>query len=78
MPLSDRITLTESGFLFDHSSGVTYTLNGTGTAIMQMLLESKESDDIIAELMKRFEVEERDARFDLDQFVSQIRKFSLI
>ncbi len=78
MPLNDRITLTESGFLFDHATGITYTLNNSGTYIMQQLLAEKEPNSILRDVMNKFEVDEREARFDIEQFVTQIKKFSLL
>jgi hypothetical protein len=78
MALADRVTLTESGFMFDHHTGMTYTLNNTGTAIMQLLIDERDSDEILNELTNRYEADERDVRNDLDQFVAQIKKLNLM
>ncbi len=78
MPLKDRITLTESGFLFDHTSGVTFTLNHTGSFIMQELLDEKDPELILADVLRKYEIEEREARFEIEQFVTQIKKYSLL
>jgi hypothetical protein len=78
MPLKDRITLTESGFLFDHASGVTYTLNHTGAFIMQKLLDEQDPDAILNEILQKYEIGDREARFEIEQFVTQVKKFSLL
>lgn len=73
-----RFTLTESGFLFDHTTGLTYTLNSSGHKIMQMLLEHKDADEVIKSIIGQYEVDEKEARFDIEQFVQQIKKFDLL
>jgi hypothetical protein len=78
MALKDRITLTDSGFLFDHTSGVTFTLNHTGAFIMRELLEEKDAESILTEVLRKYELEEREARFEIEQFVTQVKKYSLL
>jgi hypothetical protein len=78
MEKNERLTITESGFLFDHRSGVTYTLNQTAGSIMEMLIAGKDPDEILKTVLERYEVDEREARFDLESFVFQVKKYSLL
>lgn len=73
-----KLTLTESGFLFDHTTGITYSLNPTATKIMQMLLNEEDAETIIQKILNEYEVDEKEARHDIEQFVQQLKKFDLL
>ncbi|MCX7835552.1 MAG: HPr-rel-A system PqqD family peptide chaperone [bacterium] len=73
-----QLSLTESGFLFDHNSGLTYSLNPTATRIMQMLMDEEDAETIVQKILEEYEVDEKEARFDIEQFVQQLKKFDLL
>jgi PqqD family protein of HPr-rel-A system len=73
-----EVTLSESGFLFDHATGLTYTLNPTGKFIFRLMQEGKQGPDILDALMTEFEVDETTARKDLDDFLRQLKEFDLV
>lgn len=68
---------SRGGFLFDPSSGLTYTMNTTGAVIYEMLREGRGVADIVRALTDRFEVDEVVARADLQDFVQQMRDLGL-
>ena len=71
------LTLSKSGFVFDHSTGLTYTLNATGQFILGRLQNGANPDDILLELTEEFEVPEATARKDIDDFQRQLRELGL-
>ncbi|NOZ03276.1 MAG: PqqD family protein [FCB group bacterium] len=73
-----ELTLSESGFLFDHATGLTYTLNPTGQFIFRQMQKGVEGPEILTRLQEEFEVDETTARKDLDDFVRQLKEFELI
>ncbi len=73
-----EVTLSESGFLFDHSSGLTYTLNPTGQFIFRALQNGKGGQKILSQIMDEFDVDDNTARKDLDDFIQQLKEFGLI
>ncbi len=73
-----ELTLSESGFLFDHATGLTYTLNPTGRFIFRQMQKGVEGPVILTLLREEFEVDETTARKDLDDFVRQLKEFELI
>lgn len=67
-PLS-HLALSDNGFLFDSSSGDTFTMNSTGTCIMQGMIEGRSREEILAGLADQFDVTEDVASRDFDQLV---------
>lgn len=76
--LKTEITLTESGFLFDHNSGLTYSLNPTGLFIFQQLQEGKEPENLLKSIVDVFSIDEDTARKDLDDYLRQLREMGLV
>ena len=73
-----ELTLSASGFLFDHQSGLTYTLNSTGQFIFQKMQEGLVAADIIQKLIQEFDITEDIARKDLDDFLRQLTELGLL
>jgi hypothetical protein len=63
-----HLALSDDGFLFDPTSGHTYTLNAVGTFILKKLIEDLTFDQIVTETLKQYEVPEDILRRDLEQF----------
>jgi len=72
-----QLALSESGFLFDTSTGSTYSLNETGTSILKFMQEENDEESIIARLMETYEVDEDTARRDIDEFLGQLKWMGL-
>lgn len=65
------------GFLFDPIRGITYSTNEIGIFITQCLRQGLGVDEIVTSLTRRFEVDPQTARFDVEDFVSQMRAAGL-
>jgi len=76
--LKTEVTLTESGFLFDHSTGLTYSLNSTGQFIFRRLQEEKDADEVLRGMIAEFSIDEDTARKDLDDYFRQLKELGLI
>ena len=63
-----HLALSDDGFLFDPTSGHTYTLNAVGTFILKKMIEDLTFDQIVTETLKEYEVPEDILRRDLEQF----------
>jgi len=73
-----EMTLTKGGFLFDHSTGLTYTINPTGRDIFERLQAGIDAPEIIRELSLDYEVDEETAREDLEDFLRQMKELGVI
>ncbi|NOX35539.1 MAG: PqqD family protein [Deltaproteobacteria bacterium] len=68
------ITVSDTGFVFDPSTGQTFLLNKTGLSLVKMLQAGTSLKDTPAFLEKEYDVEEKDAKEDIREFVSLMRK----
>jgi len=63
-----HLALSDEGFLFDPTSGHTYTLNSVGTFILKNMIEEYSFDQIIAAMIKVYDVPKDVLCRDLEQF----------
>jgi hypothetical protein len=63
-----HLALSDDGFLFDPTSGNTYTLNSVGTYILRKMIEAYSFDQIIGAMIEEYDVSEDILFRDLEQF----------
>ncbi|MBT3500996.1 MAG: PqqD family protein [Candidatus Marinimicrobia bacterium] len=78
LQFKSELTISESGFLFDHATGLTYTLNSTGQFIFRNIQDKQNARSILSLVMNEFEVNEDTAHKDLDDFIRQLKEFNLV
>jgi hypothetical protein len=78
LQFKSELTISESGFLFDHATGLTYTLNFTGQFIFRNIQDKQNARSILSLVMNEFEVNEDTAHKDLDDFIRQLKEFNLV
>lgn len=72
------IALSDTGFAFDPMTGQTYSLNKTGIFIVKRLKEGKSPEEIVQDMVNKFEVDEERAREDLSKFLEVLKGYDLI
>ena len=73
-----HLALSESGFLFDPSTGFTYTLNPTGTHVVRALIHGTGVDELGGVMAEAFEVQAEDAARDVAEFLMQLKELGLV
>lgn len=68
-----RLALSDNGFVFDPVTGNSYTVNGSGLAILRRLQHETDLGSIVASLREEFNVDELDAERDVIEFANQLR-----
>jgi hypothetical protein len=63
-----HLALSDDGFLFDPTSGNTYTLNSVGAFILRKMIQKYSFDQIIAAVIEEYDVPEDVIVRDLEQF----------
>ncbi len=76
--LKKNIALSESGFIFDPSTGDSYSVNQTGSEIIEYLKEGLSEDQITDKLKDTFDSDEEQLRKDLDDFLHHLRQLKMI
>ena len=72
------IHLSESGFLFDSYTGLTYGVNETGARILQGLTAGKSVEEIARQLARDFDVPEPTAEADAKEFYDKLNAEGLL
>jgi PqqD family protein of HPr-rel-A system len=73
-----HLALSESGFLFDPTSGHTYSLNSTAKALLRALIDGTEGDQLVALLVERFDTDHDTAARGAEHFLERLRTIGLL
>lgn len=78
MKLSKNIAISETGFVFDPTTGDSYSLNPVAAEILQLLKNNKSIKDVIASVIKKYEVDEAQLEKDIQDFIMSLEQYHLI
>jgi hypothetical protein len=78
MKLKKNIATSESGFVFNPSSGDSFSLNTIGAEILLQMKESKSSDEIKRDILSRYDVDKSLLEKDWDDFMTQLKDNNLL
>lgn len=76
--IPENLAVSDSGFLFLPNTGETFSLNEMGRFIFRMLQQKKSEEEIITQICQEFEMDRSIISRDIDDFVSQLKNYSLI
>ncbi|NOX43247.1 MAG: PqqD family protein [Gammaproteobacteria bacterium] len=71
----NRLAISENGFLFDPSSSNSFTLNQTGSAVIDILKKELDADQTIKLLLQEFDVTASTVERDLFEFARTLREW---
>jgi len=77
-PKLSSLHLSDSGFLFDPYTGLTYGLNSTGRVIVDWLKQGVKPKDIPDRVAKEFDVPRQTAAADFEEFYEKLDKENLL
>ncbi len=77
MKIKTDIALSDSGFLFDPTTGDSYNLNPTGVEIIQMIKDGKSEKEIIKEFTEKYDIDEITFEQNLYDFLRMLAHFNL-
>ncbi len=72
------LALSDTGFVFDPSSGATFTVNAAGLCVLQALRDGLSRGEIGARLRERFDVRSGDPSRDVADFEDLLRHHGLL
>jgi len=78
MQIKRNIAVSESGFVFDPTSGESYSINGVGQEIIALLKEEKTPDEISKVICSEYEIDPAGFEKYFFDFVGMLRQFQLI
>lgn len=73
-----QLAMNDNGFIFDPSSGYSYTSNETGLLVLKALQQGRSEDEIILEMVELYEVSQDQVRSDLDHYYRMLEALKLV
>ena len=70
--------IEKQGLLVDTATGVYYELNATAAEMMEIALAANPSEDALAWLQAKFDVDDDILQRDLDNLLNDLQDFNLI
>ncbi|MHB9141151.1 MAG: PqqD family protein [Paludibacter sp.] len=78
MKLKKNIATSEEGFIFNPSTGDSFSVNPIGTEILAFLKKDKPMDEIIEIMCEKYDVDRSIFEKDLDDFTSQLKEYTIL
>ncbi len=73
-----KLAISEDGFIFDPTTGNSFTTNKTGLFILTLLKEGYTTEQIVEKIVQTYEVSKEEAERDLLDFLEKLRRYRLI
>jgi len=77
MKLKTNIALSDSGFIFNPSTGESFSMNPVGVEFFKLLKEGKEKDDIKEIILDRYQTDESSFERDFYDFINILNHYHL-
>jgi hypothetical protein len=77
MKIKPSVAISDNGFLFDPSTGESYTTNPVAKDIIFMMKQHTAADQIRSAILEKYEVDELTLEKNLIDFYSMLRHFNL-
>ncbi len=78
MNIKKNIAISDSGFLFNPSTGDSYTLNPVGQEILKLLKDGNNDEGVIEYILKNYMTDKDAVEKDLYDFKNMLKNFKLI
>jgi hypothetical protein len=78
MKLKRKLAISDSGFVFDPTTGDSYSLNPVGQELLGLIKEGKELEEIKHFITSKYDVEAGVLERYYQDFVSLLKQFQLI
>ncbi len=78
MQINKNIAISDSGFIFNPSSGDSFSTNQVGLDIIRLMKEGKKNEEIISEIVAKFSIDESTVEKDLGDFSLMLRSYQLL
>ncbi|PKP22227.1 MAG: HPr-rel-A system PqqD family protein [Bacteroidetes bacterium HGW-Bacteroidetes-21] len=77
MKLKKKLAISDTGFVFDPHSGESFSLNETGTEILNMLKEGKSQEEIMTHFLENYEVDNDTFERAYMDFIAMLKFYNI-
>lgn len=78
MQLNRNIAVSETGFIFNPSSGDSFSVNPVGQDVIRLLKEGKNREEITSALVEKYATDAASVDKDMDDFLVMLRNYQLL
>jgi hypothetical protein len=78
MKIKENIAISQTGFVFDPSTGESFTVNETGLEILNMLKSGKDFDAVVSQITSRYDVDRGSFERYYQDFIEMLNHYHLI
>ena len=78
MNIKKDVAVSDSGFVFNPSTGESYSVNPLGMEIIRLLKEDKSGNEITAYILDHYHADAATADKDLNDFKEMLNLYSLV
>jgi hypothetical protein len=78
MQINKNIAISDSGFVFNPSTGDSFSTNQVGLEIIRLLKENKSKEELIKELVGIFSIDESTLEKDLGDFFMMLNSYQIL
>jgi len=78
MNINKNIAVSDSGFVFNPTTGESYSVNPIGVEIIELLKQEKSFDEITQNLTERYNADIVTIDKDVADFINLLKQYSLI
>ncbi|MCX6229450.1 MAG: PqqD family protein [Bacteroidia bacterium] len=78
MRLKKNIATSGEGFIFNPSTGDSFSTNEIGSEIIALLKEDKQPNEVIERICSKYEVTPNHFEKDLDDYLAQLKDFAIL
>lgn len=78
MHLKKNIATSESGFIFNPSTGDSYAANTVAADILELLKQGKAPSSVKERLLEKYQVDPLRLEQDWDDFINQLKQANLL
>jgi hypothetical protein len=68
----------KAGYLFSQETGYVYELNETGMFIWNLLKNHTNIDEILNEILRKYNISKKRAKEDLEEFLKKLIEYGLV
>lgn len=77
MKVNNNVAISNSGFIFNATRGDSFTTNPIGLDILNWLKEGKTTEEIISNIVEKYEVDATKSEIDVLDFFKMLKEYHL-
>ncbi len=78
MRIRKNIAVSDEGFLFNPTTGDSFSTNGTGSFIISLLKQDKPQEEIVEAICELYDADRQLVERDLEEFTSLLKEHSVL